>query len=126
MYSLNQKVSLEDLRPSLDPDHVCRGSVPLKNGILTCGCPIRADAPEPITHRDVANFDNLSIETLRIKIIEQYMPSVFNNCRNQKLKIMANEEPLRLFVDPKVKPVAIHKAAVIPVYLKEAVKADLD
>ena len=68
-----QKVSLEDLRPSLDPDHVCRGSVPLKNGILTCGCPIRAEAPEPITHRDVANFDNLSIEALRIKIIEQYI-----------------------------------------------------
>ena len=97
-----------------------------KNGILTCGCHIRAEAPEPITHRDVANFDNLSIEALRIKIIEQYMPSVFNNCRNQKLKIMANEEPLRLFVDPKVKPVAIHKAVVIPVHLKEAVKADLD
>ena len=39
---------------------------------------------------------------------------------------MANEEPLRLFVDSKVKPVAIHKAAVIPVHLKEAVKANLD
>ena len=62
-----QKLSLEDLRPSLDPDHVCRGTVPLKNGILTCGCPIRAEAPEPITHRNVANFENLSIEALKIK-----------------------------------------------------------
>ena len=42
------------------------------------------------------------------------------------LKMMASEEPLRLFVDQKVKPVVIHKAAVIPVHLKEAVKADLD
>ena len=54
------------------------------------------------------------------------MSSAFNNCRNQKLKMMASEEPLHLFGDPKVKPVAIHKAAVIPVHLKEAVKADLD
>ena len=82
--------------------------------------------PKPITHRNVANFDNLSIETLRKKIIEQYMPSAFNNCRNQKLEIMVNEEPLWLLVDQNVKPVAIHKAAVIPVDLKEAVKADLD
>ena len=53
-----QKVSLDDLRPSLYQEHVCRGSVPLKNGLLTCRCPIRAEAPEPITHRNVANFDN--------------------------------------------------------------------
>ena len=53
------------------------------------------------------------------------MASAFNNCRNQKLKMMASEEPLRLFVDLKVKPVAIHKAAIIQVHLKEAVKADL-
>ena len=50
------------------------------------------------------------------------MASAFNNCRNQKLKMM----PLQLFVDPKVKPVAIKKAAVIPIHLEEAVKADLD
>ena len=47
------------------------------------------------------------------------------------MKIVASktsmlEEPLMLFVDPKVKPIAIHKAAVIPVHLKEVVKADLD
>ena len=54
------------------------------------------------------------------------MASAFNNCRNLKLKMMAAEEPLRLFVDPLVKPVAIHKAAIIPVHLKKAVKADLD
>ena len=50
----------------------------------------------------------------------------FNNCRNQTLKMMASEEPLRLFFDPKVKTVAIHKAAIIPVHLKEAMKADLN
>ena len=81
-----QKVSLDDLQPSLDPDHVCRGSVAFKNGLLICGCPIRAEAPEPITHRDVANFDNLSIEALRKKINEWYMSSAFNNCRNKNFE----------------------------------------
>ena len=31
----------------------------------------------------------------------------------------------KLFTDPNIKPVAIHKAAVIPVHLKAAVKTDL-
>ena len=34
--------------------------------------------------------------------------------------------PLELFVDMNIKHVAIHKAAVNPVHLKAAVKADLD
>ena len=34
----NNKVSLSDLKPSTDPELKCRGSLPLKNGILTCGC----------------------------------------------------------------------------------------
>ena len=33
---------------------------------------------------------------------------------------------LELFVDPINQPLAIHKAAVNPVHLKAAVKADLD
>ena len=56
----------------------------------------------------------------------RYMKSGFNNCRVQPLKMMFTEQPLELFVDPNIKPVAIHKAAVIPVHLKAAVKADLD
>ena len=39
---------------------------------------------------------------------------------------MFTKQPLQLFVDPNIKPVAIHKAAVIPINLKAAVKADLD
>ena len=33
---------------------------------------------------------------------------------------------MQLFVDPTIKPVAIHKAAVIPIHLKAALKANLD
>ena len=39
---------------------------------------------------------------------------------------MRSAEPLDLFVDPEVKPVAIHKAAIIPIHLKARFKADLD
>ena len=39
---------------------------------------------------------------------------------------MFTDRPLELFVDPNIKPVAIHKAPVIPVHLKAAVRADLD
>ena len=94
--------------------------------MLTCGCPIQPDAPEPFTHKDIAGFVTLSTEVLRRKIVARYMSSAFNNCRNQNLKTMCTEQLLQLFVDPNIKHVAIHKAAVIPIHLKAAVKADLD
>ena len=40
--------------------------------------------------------------------------------------MMKSADPLKWFVDPDVKPVAIHKAAIIPIHLKAKVKADLD
>jgi hypothetical protein len=120
------KVTLSDLKPSYDPKHKCRGNLPLKNEILTCGCFVRSKAPDPISHRDVAGFDGMSKEKLRQLIINQYAESGFNNCRVQPLAMMNRTKPLRLFVNPAVKPVAIHKAAIIPIHLKARVKADLD
>ena len=120
------KVTFADLRPSNDPEHKCRGSLPLKNGLLTCGCFCRKKAPEALSHREVAGFDSMSKEKLRQLIISQYAASGFNNCRVQPLSMMFVDQPLRLFVDPSVKPVAINKAAIIPIHLKARVKADLD
>ena len=54
------------------------------------------------------------------------MKSGFNNCLIQPLKMMYSDKPLQLIVDPNVKPVAIHKAAIIPIYLKARFKADLN
>ena len=119
------KVSLSDLKVNTDPEHKCRGSLPLKNGILTCGCYIRKEAPDPISYKDVVGFENMSRDALRRLIIQQYAQSGFNNCRIQPLRMMRGS-PLRLFVDKSVKPVAIHKAEIIPVHLKARVKADLD
>ena len=120
------KVSLADLKPNNDPDFQCKGTEPLKNGFLTCGCHVRAEAPDPLTHKEVPGFDNMSNEGLRRFIIKRYMKSGFNNFCIQPLKIMYIERPLQLFVDPSAKPVAIHKAAIIPIHLKARVKADLD
>ena len=78
-------MSLADLKPNSDPDFQCRGTVPLKNGFLTCGCYVTAEAPDPITHKEVAGFDAMSNEVLRKFIIKRYMKSGFNNCRIQPL-----------------------------------------
>ena len=87
--------------------------MPLKNGTLTCGCFKRADAPEPLTHKDVAGFDDISNEVFRKLIVSRYMMSGFNNCKIQPLKIMFTDQPLELFVDPNIRPVAIHKSAAV-------------
>ena len=85
---LNKKVSLADLKPNSDPDLQCRGSAPLKNGFLTCGCFVRSEVPDPITHREVPGFDGMSNEGLRRFIIKRYIKSAFNNCRIQPFKMM--------------------------------------
>ena len=100
--------------------------MPLKNGILTCSCFVRSEAPDPITYKDVAGFDSMSKDSLRRLIIKQYVKSGFNNCRIQPLAMMKSAEPINLFVDTDVKPVAIHKAVIIPIHLEAKVKADLD
>ena len=79
------KVNLSDLIPGLDPEFKCKGTMPLKNGILTCGCFVRSEAPDPISHKNVAGFDSMSKDSLRRIIIKQYIKSGFNNCRIQPL-----------------------------------------
>jgi hypothetical protein len=74
----------------------------------------------------VAGFDGMSKEKLRQLIINPYAQSGFNNCRVQPLAMMNTDKPLCLFVDPALKPVAIHKAAIIPIHLKARVKAELE
>jgi hypothetical protein len=63
----------------------------------------------------------MSKDSLRRLIIKLYVKSDFNNCRIQPLAMMKSADPLKLFVDPDVKLVAIHKAAVIPIHLKAKV-----
>ena len=122
----NNKVSLSDLKPSTDPEFQCKGTVPLKSRDLTCGCHVRTEAPDPVTHQDIPGFDSMSNESLRRSIIKLYMKSGFINCRIHPLQMMNSDKPLQIFVDPNVKPVAIQKASIIPIHLKARVKVDLD
>ena len=103
------KVTLADLKPSNDPEHKCRGSLPLKNGFLTCGCFCRQKAPEALSHREVAGFDSMSNEKLRQLIIRRYAASGFNNCRVQPLSMMFVDQPLHLFVDQNCNGSATYK-----------------
>ena len=74
----------------------------------------------------MAGFDSMSKDSLRPLIIKQYVKSGFNNCRIQPLAMMKSAEAQNLIVDPDVKPVAIHKAAIKQIHLKARVKADLN
>ena len=119
-------MSIADLKPNSDPDFQCMCTVPLKNGYLTYVCYVRAEAPDPLTHKEVPGFDNMSNEGLRRFNIKMNMKSGFNNCRIQPLKMMYTDKPLELFADPSVKPVSIHMAAIIPFHFEARVKAYLD
>ena len=79
---------MSDLKPSTDPEFKCKGTLALKNGILTCGCFVRAEAPDPVSHKNIAGFDGMSKDSLRQLIIKLYVKSGFNNCRNQPLAMM--------------------------------------
>ena len=49
----DQNVSITDLKTNNDPNFQCRGTGPLKNGYLICGCFVRSEAPDPLTHKEV-------------------------------------------------------------------------
>ena len=77
-------MSLSDLKLSTDPEFQCKGTVPLKNGVLTCGCHVRAEAPDPVTHRDLPGFDSMSNKSLQRLIIKLNMKSGVNNCSTNR------------------------------------------
>ena len=81
----DSQVSPGDLKPVNDPDHAWRGTLALQNEIWTCGCFPRSNAPEPLTHKDVAGLDTLFNEVLRKLIVSRYMKSGFNNCKIRPL-----------------------------------------
>ena len=55
-------MGIADLKPNSDLDFQCRGTVLFKNGYLTCGCFVRAEALDPLTPKEVPGFDNMSNE----------------------------------------------------------------
>ena len=70
-------------------------------------------------------YDEHETDKLEQRIKDRYASSTFNICEHQALPLMTGE-PIRLFVDEKVKPHAVNTPATIPIHFREEVKAQLD
>ena len=78
------------------------------------------EAPDlPAYHR------NASPAELKAIIRKHYASSAFNTCNTQKLLLMQGQ-PCKLFVNPKVKPFAIHKHRPVAIHSKKETRQVLD
>ena len=59
-------------------------------------------------------------------ILDTFAASAFNTCSHQPLPLMTGSEPLKLYLDPNAKPVAIHTPSQVPIHWKDAVNDGLD
>ena len=88
----------------------------------SCDCPVRSKPP-PIP--DQLPFPPQEKGKLKDWLLARYASSTFNICEHQQLPTMSGE-PLQLFVDPNVKPHAVHMPAPIPIHFHQEVKAGID
>ena len=79
--------------------------------------------PSPASLPCSPTEENLHI--LKQFLIDRYSSASFNICENQALPLLQSSPPLELHVDPSVKPVAVHRPAVVPIHWREAVKQGL-
>ena len=90
-----------------------------------CGCPVHELLPDlPAT----LPFDLVPENQQQIQywLLQHFGASAFNVCETQRLPLINSSPPLKLLVDPKAKPVAVHRASPVPVHWMAKVKADLD
>ena len=93
----------------------------------SCSCPPRPAAPPPLPTCLPPGLKAIpeDVPALKQWILDYYASSTFNTCEHQPLRMMTGE-PLRLYVDPEAKPVAVHKPALVPVHWQEQVFKDLE
>ena len=92
-----------------------------------CECPKRSGEiptlptklPQGLTSNDK------DIPALKQWLLDYYASTTFNVCEHQPLPLMSGE-PLKLYIDPDAKPVAVHKPAVVPIHWQDKVRADLE
>ena len=111
------------------PSKSCKDTVGSKNNSMpdsrVCTCPRRELPPAvPNTLPLPATPENR--EKLKDWILKQYASSAFNQCEHQPLPLMRDSPPIKLHVDPKAKPFAIHKSRPVPIHWREQVKAELE
>jgi hypothetical protein len=117
-------------RPSIMPEegwHPRTGCVEADkmDGSRPCHCPTRT-APPPIPTQCPFKPVAENVDKIKLWVGQYYASSAFNCCTNQKLPLVTSSPPLRLFVDPAVSPVAVHKCRSIPLHLQKEVKEELD
>ena len=90
-----------------------------------CQCPKRAPPPStPPPMPCSPSEENLPL--IKQFILDTFAASAFNTCSHQPLPLMTGSEPLKLYLDPNAKPVAIHTPSQVPIHWKDAVNDGLD
>ena len=86
-----------------------------------CSCPIRTKPPQLPTALPFPATD-ANRTALQNWILNRYRSSTFNTCECQTLPLMEGP-PLELHVDPKAKPIAVHKPILVPKHWQQEVKS---
>lgn len=100
---------------------------PEKENEDLCECPRRGDLPPPCPDNLPEGIKECEEDIPKLKdwLVNRFASTTFNTCEHQPLPMMTGE-PLRIYVDPAAKPVAIHNPASVPLHWKDQVKLDLD
>merc|ERR1712082_193379 len=102
-----------------------QGTNPAAEEARPCECPTRTLPPTvPTALPFPATMANR--EKLENWIKEHYASSGFNQCTHQPLPLITSTPPLQLHVDPKARPVAIHKSVPVPLHWMKDIKEQLD
>ena len=92
-----------------------------------CNCPRRTQEmpPLPTSLPPGLTATEKDVPALKEWLLNYYASTTFNTCEHQPLPMMKCE-PLKLFLNPDAKPVAVHKPAVVPIHWQDKVYADLE
>ena len=92
-----------------------------------CHCPKRGQAPPPLPTKLPPGLTATEEDASHLKdwLLDYYASTTFNVCEHQPLPMMQGE-PLKLYVDPDARPVAVHKPALVPIHWQEKVHQDLE
>ena len=92
---------------------------------LCYDCLPREIPPEPPTKMPFPPIEE-NVPKLKEWIENYYGSSTFNKCEHKPLPLMRGSPPLKLHIDSKARPIAVHKYAPVPVHFEQTVKQELD
>ena len=94
---------------------------------MKCNCPPRGKVPPqmPKALPPGMSATEQDLPKLKAWLLDYYASTTFNTCEHQTLPMMSGE-PLKLYVNPDAKPVAVHRPASVPIHWQEKVYHDLE